>query len=250
MNKVTLIPAGPTRNGPGRFWAMLAVAGVGLALAVGAGTDALAQKGKKAPGKTEDKADKKDAKKPPKVEGKIVLKDKANHLTLAKTIDQQIQTKLDAKFAKLSKLLEKRGEREAHVVVRQERHLSHAEITIQFYDHQLVGIGSDGDLFTAVSQALERIESQAVKQRDKWREKHRRGVAPDAVQASSDGAGDELTRRVYRVRTHERRKPITLDEAVLMMDKNRDYVVYRDADRDCLSVLVRRRDGHFDLIES
>lgn len=169
---------------------------------------------------------------------------------LKQALPPKIQAKLDAKFAKLSKLLEKRGEREAHVVVRQERHLSHAEITIQFYDHQLVGIGSNGDLFTAVSEALHRIESQALKQRDKWREKHRREPAPAAVQASSDGAGDELTRRVYRVRTHERKKPITLDEAVLLMDKNRDYVVYRDADRDCLSVLVRRRDGHFDLIES
>jgi putative sigma-54 modulation protein len=51
-----------------------------------------------------------------------------------------------------------------------------------------------------------------------------------------------------------RRKPMTLDEALLEMEQNRDYLVYRDADRDPqregLSVLVRRRDGHFDLIES
>jgi hypothetical protein len=47
---------------------------------------------------------------------------------------------------------------------------------------------------------------------------------------------------------------MTLDEALLEMDKNRDYLVYRDAAREKqgegLSVLVRRRDGHFDLIES
>ena len=55
-----------------------------------------------------------------------------------------------------------------------------------------------------------------------------------------------------------RRKPMTLDEALLEMDQNRDYLVYRDSERDAdrdkerpgLSVLVRRRDGHFDLIES
>jgi hypothetical protein len=29
-----------------------------------------------------------------------------------------------------------------------------------------------------------------------------------------------------------------------------DYVVYRDQDRSSLSVLLRRRDGHFDLIEA
>jgi hypothetical protein len=43
---------------------------------------------------------------------------------------------------------------------------------------------------------------------------------------------------------------MTLEEAMLEMGENRDYLVYRDAERECLSVLVRRRDGHFDLIES
>jgi hypothetical protein len=43
---------------------------------------------------------------------------------------------------------------------------------------------------------------------------------------------------------------MTLEEALLEMTKNDDYMVYRDAEKECVSVLVRRRDGHFDLIES
>lgn len=43
---------------------------------------------------------------------------------------------------------------------------------------------------------------------------------------------------------------MTLEEALMEMEDQRDYLVYRDADRQCLSVLVRRRDGNFDLIES
>ena len=42
---------------------------------------------------------------------------------------------------------------------------------------------------------------------------------------------------------------MTVDEAMLEMEENRDYVVYRDAEKQSVSVLVRRRDGHFDLIE-
>ena len=169
-------------------------------------------------------------------------------------VPPKIQAKLDAKFAKLSKLLEKRGEREAHVMVRQERHLNRAEITVQFYDHQLVGEGADSDLFKAVSVALERIEKQAVNQRGKWREKHRReeapAPAPEAAPAPCTAARNGAARRVYRPNAHERRKPITLDEAMLEMEKDRDYIVYRDADKESVSVLVRRRDGHFDLIET
>jgi len=58
------------------------------------------------------------------------------------------------------------------------------------------------------------------------------------------------TPRVFRVNHYERRKPITLEEAVLEMGKRDDYLVYRDADREALSVLIRRKDGNFDLIEA
>jgi putative sigma-54 modulation protein len=44
-------------------------------------------------------------------------------------------------------------------------------------------------------------------------------------------------------------KPMTLDEALLEMEKDRDYLVYRNANNDRLAILLRRRDGHFDLVE-
>jgi putative sigma-54 modulation protein len=185
----------------------------------------------------------------------------------------KIQQKLDGKFAKLAKLLDGRGEREAHVIVSQERRMCCAEITLQFHDHKLLGNGSDTDLFTALSMALEKLDSQAVKQRTKWRTTHRRngpgvsragedvrpGQRPEVPAKVPAAAGASKAResdgkRVFRVNGVGRRKPMTLDEAMLEMDRNRDYLVYRDADRDDeregLSVLVRRRDGHFDLIES
>jgi len=176
------------------------------------------------------------------------------------SLPPKIQQKLDAKFAKLAKLLDGRGEREAHVIVTQERRMCCAEITVQFHDHKLVGKGSDMDLFTALSAGLEKLDAQAVKQRTKWRATHRRqdeGMRPPAepaLEASPSKESDPAAKRVFRVNGVGRRKPMTLDEALLEMDQNRDYLVYRDADRDAesqgLSVLVRRRDGHFDLIES
>lgn len=178
-------------------------------------------------------------------------------------LSPKIQKRMDAKFAKLSKLLEKRGEKEAHVMVTSERHLHQVEITIQFYGHQLVAAGSDADLLNALSEACEKLETQAVKSRGKWREKHRRAEAPaparepaaakaaaksnaqSKTQAKSNGAAQQI----FKVNHHEKRKPMTLDEAVMEMEQNQDYLVYRDADKDRVSVLVRRRDGHFDLIE-
>jgi len=68
---------------------------------------------------------------------------------------------------------------------------------------------------------------------------------PAEGESEADGA-----RRIYHVDHLKRRKPMTLDEAVLEMDKDLDYLVYRDSETDRVSVLVRRRDGHFDLIQA
>lgn len=193
---------------------------------------------------------------------------KINYTGMKQELSAKLQAKLDAKFGKLSKLLEKRGEQEAHVVVTSVRHLHKVEITIPFYEHQLIGLGSNADLFTALSDALEKLEIQAVKNRGKWQEKHRRQgsldgkvdapvkVAAKAPVSKGNGrkpalppAGDSRPVNVFKVNHHDGRKPMTVDEAMLEMEENRDYVVYRDAEKQSVSVLVRRRDGHFDLIE-
>jgi putative sigma-54 modulation protein len=188
---------------------------------------------------------------------------KITYTGIKQELSPKLQRKLDLKFAKLSKLLEKRGEIEAHVVVSSVRHLFKAEITVPYYEHQLIGLGSDADLFTALSEAVERLESQALKNRGKWREKHRRKdevgaeeAAPPAEskRGSSKGPKGPVPAKgpvnVFRVNHHNERKPMTMEEAILEMDPKSDYVVYRDAESENVSVLVRRRDGHFDLIES
>ncbi len=179
---------------------------------------------------------------------------KVSYRGVQEALSPKLQEKLDAKFSKLSKLLEKRGEKEAHVMVTKERHQINAEITLQFYDHQLVGLGSDGDLFNAMSGALEKLEKQAVKTRTKWREKARRqdiAVPVDKPAAVNGKAPAKVSKgRVNRVQHLNRSKPMTLDEAVMQMEDGREYVVYQDSDRECLSVLVRTRNGNFDLIES
>jgi putative sigma-54 modulation protein len=160
--------------------------------------------------------------------------------------------KLEERFTKVGKLLDGKREFEAHVILSLERHLHHAEATINYYGHQLAGLGSSSEMFTALSSAVEKLEKQCVKARTKWRDSKRtpRKAAPEVeterpAPVEVDGSG-----RVYRVNHHQKRKPMTLDEAILEMDKSRDYLVYRDAETDKMSVLVRRRDGDFDLVES
>jgi len=162
--------------------------------------------------------------------------------------------KLEAHFVKIGKLLDGKRECEAHVILSLERHLHHAEVTVNYYNHQLVGLGSNSDLFNAIHAAAEKLEKQCVKAVTKWRDAKRapRKSAPEveAEATPPKGAASEAERRVYRTNHHQKRKPMTLDEAMLEMDTGRDYLVYRDSETDRVSMLVRRRDGHFDLVEA
>jgi putative sigma-54 modulation protein len=166
--------------------------------------------------------------------------------------------KLEAQFAKLGKLLDGKQQSDAHVVLSLERHLHHAEVTVNYYNHALVGIGSNADLFTAIHSASEKLEKQLLKARTKWRDSKRaprKGTAATAEPASPEPEAESETesepaRRIFKVNHHEKRKPMTLEEALLEMEKDRSYLVYRDAETDRVSVLLRRQDGHFDLVEA
>jgi putative sigma-54 modulation protein len=156
--------------------------------------------------------------------------------------------KLQTHFAKIGKLLDGKRECETHVILSQERHLHHAEATINYYSNQLVGLGSSADLFNAIHGAAEKLEKQVLKARTKFRD-NKRTPHKAASEVEKEPAPPSEALRVHKVNHHRSRKPMTLDEAVLEMDKSRDYLVYRDAETGAVSVLVRRRDGHFDLVE-
>jgi putative sigma-54 modulation protein len=179
----------------------------------------------------------------------------------------ELEARILAKLSKLSKVAEQRGEREIHFVHQMERHLHKVEFLMNFYDHPLVGEGQDADLTVALTQAAEKLEKQLLKQRDRWRDTHRDAKGVRSEKENWDGAAGSATLaekpeehtkvgtngtarkpKVFRVNYDEDRKPMTLAEALLEIDGT-DYVVFRNSDRNCLSVLIKRLDGNFDLIE-
>lgn len=163
--------------------------------------------------------------------------------------------KVEAAFVKIGKLLDGKEEREARVILSMERHLHNAEITLDYYDHRLVGVGSGPDTYTALNGAIEKFEKQAVKVRQRWRDlKRQPRQAPETMQVETVGNSEPETEpvdvQIFRVNHHERRKPMSLEEALLEMERGLDYLVYVDSETDRVSVLIRRRDGNLDLVET
>ncbi len=168
--------------------------------------------------------------------------------------------KLETRMARLSKLLDRDGEKGLHVVLTTQRHMQRGEITVNLHDHPLVSHESNGDALTAILGAAEKMEKQILKLKAKWRDIKRTpngrmlNEAPPAAAAKSvakkKNAVTPAGGRVFKVDALRNHKPMTVEEAVLEMDGGGQYTVYRDAATDKISVLIRRKDGHFDLIES
>ena len=198
---------------------------------------------------------------------------KLTYTGLQTELPEKQREKIEKKLAKIARMIEHAGEKDAHLRITQERFTKNAEVTLRAYDHDLIGAASDADLFTAICGAVDHLEKQVVKMRAKWRATKRHKEAPqrtpdaaiateaaveEQTQAPAGGkkaarngsAHHEEAQKIFHVDRHENRKPMTIDEAIIEMGDARNYFVYRDSNTDRLSVLVRRKDGHFDLIES
>jgi putative sigma-54 modulation protein len=159
------------------------------------------------------------------------------------------QKKLESRYAKIGKIL--LLNKEAHVIIAHEKRVSRAEITVNYYDHQLVGTGEDADAYTALTGALDKLEKQLIRMRAKWRDTHRAGASrKTAPEMESPEAPEPDGPTVYRINSVNRQKPMSVEEALLRIGGNRNYLVYRDGETGNLSVLLRRVDGNFDLLET
>jgi ribosomal subunit interface protein len=177
-------------------------------------------------------------------------------------LHQKQRDQIDGKLAKIAKLLDVDGksQKSARVVLTQDKNANRAEVTLNYLDHTLVGEHADTDQFTALTNAIDKLERQMLKVRDKRRDPKKgpregwdKGVTantineaeprnPDALPAAQNGRP-----QVFRVEPADS-KPLTEEEAILVIDDD-PYLVYRSARTDRLSVILRRADGNFDLVE-
>lgn len=82
--------------------------------------------------------------------------------------------KLEADISRVGKLLDNgKGETDIHVVLKHESHTNNVEIKMNYHHHELVANAHGDDLIAAAHAAVGKLEQQALKLREKWRDSHR-----------------------------------------------------------------------------
>ncbi len=178
------------------------------------------------------------------------------------------ERKLATQFSRLSKLLERRGEKVAQVALQTVRHQQRAEVRINFHDQALVGVAIASDQYTAIMDAVAKVEKRTLKLLSKYRDSNRAATvrkpaaepapAPSSPAKAKGRAKDKTEKsakagrpaRIIKAGARTTGKPMTAEEAILTMDSESDYAVFTDSETGRAGILVRRRDGKVDLIES
>ncbi len=168
------------------------------------------------------------------------------------------QKKLSARWTKLSKLVDRRAESSLHVIFSVQRHLTRAELTLRHAGQDVVAKAAAADPFQALVEAAETIEQTILKLRAKLRDTRRvpaekpvaKAVTPKAPRPRRVKPAPPEQTPVKRVSVARRQRPMTAAEAVIAIGKERSYLPFQDADTGAISVLIRREDGRFDLLET
>jgi putative sigma-54 modulation protein len=187
-------------------------------------------------------------------------------------ITPAVRKHIEHGLSKIKKLL---GDNfETHVILAVEKHRHKAEITITYRNHPIVGVAEAAEMMAAVTEALDRIDRQAVKYRTRYRAKKRAArkkwaAKPARTEESlAIAVGADATTAVpvvvhgfpAAVRTTEAHivhstdsvamRPMTLEEAVKECEfRDRDVFVFRDTTGK-VKVLHRKKDGKIELIEA
>ena len=182
-----------------------------------------------------------------------------------------IRKEVETGLNKIRKIL---GDKfETKVVLAVEKHRHKAEITISPRNGTIVGLAQATDMLSAVHEALDHLQKQALKYKTKWLSKKRKAgkkfngqreeqeTVEAAVGLTETTAVSVTVHKFPAVaRTTEVHlvhskdsvalRPMTLEEAIKEAHfRDRDVFVFRDP-KGKLMVLHRTREGKMELIEA
>lgn len=152
------------------------------------------------------------------------------------------------KLDRLDKFLDNPAEANVVLTVEKFRHI--AEIIILGDRLNLIGKEETNDMYSAIDMALDKLEKQIKKNKQKIRER-RSGSKTSAKEMLAEAIAVSKEDLAVQVKIkHIEYKPMDIEEAVLQMNLVKDnFLVFTNARTNQVNVLYRRNDGDYGLIQ-
>ncbi|MBB5335580.1 ribosome hibernation-promoting factor, HPF/YfiA family [Pectinatus brassicae] len=159
---------------------------------------------------------------------------------------------VEKRVGKVTKYFDTVGEITVLLTVTKGRHI--VEVTVPVEGVLLRGEESTMDMYTSIDLVIDKLERQIRKHKTKLARRFRNGnfrpdvSAPAAAAEEIDSSDDDEYPVVKTKRFAV--KPMDVQEAIMQMNLiNHEFFVFRDAKSEDVSVVYRRKDGNYGLIE-
>lgn len=126
------------------------------------------------------------------------------------------------------------------------------EVTIPMKNVTLRAEERHNDMYAAVDLIVDKLERQIRKHKTKINRKYREGAGAyfAATQTETDASVEEEEITIVRTKQFDL-KPMDQEEAVLQMNMlGHDFYIYTDAETNATSIVYKRKDGKYGLIET
>ncbi len=165
---------------------------------------------------------------------------RGDKLVVTKSIKNYVEEKLD----RLNKYYENKNI-ECKVVVKTKNEDQIIEVTVPFNKFILRAEERDKDLYAAIDLVVDKLEAQIRKNKTKIKSKLEKNVE-EVLLDFEDEEEEELS---IIKRKDIDTKPMDEEEAILQMRLlNHDFFVFKNIDEECVSVLYKRKDGKYGII--
>lgn len=160
-----------------------------------------------------------------------------------------IRSHVEELFDRIDHLFGK-DDNHAHVIIEVERGLHRSEILVKWRNQVLTATSTEEDMYQSLAQSISKIERQALKLKNKIIDRSHKAVKVSAVNDGSSENSSETPKPAIVSVDNYPIKPMTPEEASLMLDTDdSQFVVFRNAVNQGISVLYKRQDGNFGLIQ-
>ncbi|MFD1455333.1 ribosome hibernation-promoting factor, HPF/YfiA family [Levilactobacillus lanxiensis] len=169
-------------------------------------------------------------------------------------VTDAIRDYVEKRISKLEKYFDNNVEAIAHVNLKvYQNKTAKVEVTIPLPYLTLRAEETSPDLYASVDLVTDKLERQIRKYKTKVNRKSREkgyknlDFSPDADSEKPADSNELEVVRTKRVSL----KPMDNEEAVLQMDMlGHDFFIYEDAETNGISIVYRRNDGRYGLIEA
>lgn len=167
---------------------------------------------------------------------------RGDKIAVTKAIKDYITEKLE----KLDKYFEDVKNIKPSVIIRVKNNEQIIEVTVPTSKFTLRAEEKHADLYAAIDLVVDKLERQIRKNKTKLTNKYKNIIQVELPVLEDEEEEEEL--KVVK-RKNIDTKPMDEEEAILQMELlNHDFFVFKNVDEECVSVMYKRRDGNYGII--